>query len=49
MALAAAVGFVIVQIGATRVHLQRGERQIGLNIGLLLAAAVTIWLATTWL
>ncbi|NEW68920.1 DoxX family protein [Streptomyces rhizosphaericus] len=49
LALAAAIGFVILQIGATRVHLRRGDRQVALNITLLLAAAVTIWPATTWL
>jgi hypothetical protein len=32
------------------VHLSRGEaRVIGLNIVLLAAAAVAIWLGTTWL
>ena len=49
LALVAAIGFVVLQILATRVHLRRGDRQISLNIGLILAAAVTIWLATTWL
>jgi DoxX-like family len=49
LSLAAAIGFVILQIGATRVHLSRGERQIALNLTLLLAAAVTLWLATVWL
>ncbi|GAA1084331.1 DoxX family protein [Streptomyces javensis] len=49
LALAAAIGFVILQIGATRVHLRRGDRQVALNITLFLAAAVTIWPATTWL
>ncbi|MFD9323881.1 DoxX family protein [Streptomyces sp. NPDC060053] len=48
-ALAAAIGFVILQIGATRVHLSRGDRQIALNLTLLLTAAVTVWLATTWM
>ena len=48
LGLAAAAGFVLLQIGATRVHLSRGDRQIGLNIGLLLTAAATVWLATTW-
>ncbi|MFF4476372.1 DoxX family protein [Streptomyces sp. NPDC001520] len=49
LALAAAIGFVVLQIGATRVHLSRGDRQVALNITLLIAAAVTIWPATTWL
>ncbi|MFD6289448.1 DoxX family protein [Streptomyces sp. NPDC060205] len=49
LATAAAVGFVILQIGATRVHLRLGDRRIALNITLLLTAAVTVWLATVWL
>lgn len=49
LALAAAIGFEVLQIGATRVHLRRGDRQIALNLGLILAGAVTGWLATTWL
>ncbi|MET9464630.1 DoxX family protein [Streptomyces sp. NPDC006544] len=49
LALAAAIGFVVLQIGATRVHLSRGDRELGLNITLLIAAAVTAWLATVWL
>lgn len=49
LALAAAIGFVVLQIGATRVHLRRGDRQMALNITLFLVAAVTIWPATTWL
>ncbi|MFC5889977.1 DoxX family protein [Kitasatospora sp. CM 4170] len=48
-ALAAAVGFVLLQIGATGVHLRRGDRRIGLNAALLLAAVVAVPLATTWL
>ncbi|MCS5734437.1 DoxX family protein [Herbiconiux daphne] len=50
LALAAAVGLVLLQIGAIALHLVRGEaRQLGINIGALVAAAVTIWLATVWL
>ncbi|WP_371525579.1 DoxX family protein [Streptomyces sp. NBC_01283] len=48
-ALAAAIGFVVLQIGATRVHLRRGDRDIALNITLLLTASATVWLATAWL
>ncbi|MEV4724748.1 DoxX family protein [Micromonospora humida] len=49
LAVAAAVGFVLIQVGGIAVHLSRGEtRQIGLNIVLLVTAAVAIWLATTW-
>lgn len=50
LAFAAAIGFVLVQIGALSLHLSRGEvKVIGLNIGLLALAAVAVWLATTWL
>ncbi|MFI0903526.1 DoxX family protein [Streptomyces sioyaensis] len=49
LTLAAAIGFEALQIGATRVHLSRGDHQIALNLALVLAGAVTIWLATTWL
>ncbi|MCP2342385.1 DoxX family protein [Actinomadura rupiterrae] len=49
LALAAAVGFVLLQLGATRVHLRLGDRQIALNLVLLVTAAVTAWLATSWL
>jgi DoxX-like family len=49
LAIAAAVGFVLLQIGGIVTHVSRGEaRLIGLNIGLLVTAAVTAWLATTW-
>ncbi|MFB7501580.1 DoxX family protein [Streptomyces sp. NPDC056161] len=48
LALAAAIGFVVLQICATGVHLRRGDRRIALNLTLALSAAVTIWLATTW-
>jgi DoxX-like family len=49
LALAAAVGLVLLQVGATILHLARGEaRQSGLNIGLLLFAAIEVWLATIW-
>lgn len=50
LALAAAIGLVLVQIGGITLHLRRGEtKAIGLNIALLIAAGVTAWLATTWL
>jgi hypothetical protein len=48
LAPVAAIGFVVLQIGATRVHLRRGDRRMALNIALMLTAAVTIWLATAW-
>ncbi|MFJ3788464.1 DoxX family protein [Kitasatospora sp. NPDC090091] len=46
---AAAVGFVLLQVAATGVHLRRGDRRIGLNAALLLVAVATAALATTWL
>ena len=50
LALAAAVGLVLVQIGAIALHLSRGEaRLIGLNIVLLVLAGAAIGLSTTWL
>ena len=45
MPAAAAVGFVLLQVGATGVHLRLGDCRIGLNLALVLAAAVTVWLA----
>ncbi|MFF8729245.1 DoxX family protein [Streptomyces sp. NPDC015171] len=47
LAPAAAAGFVVLQTGAIRVHLRRGDRAIALNIALVLTAAVTVWLATS--
>ncbi|MFI1759438.1 DoxX family protein [Streptomyces sp. NPDC020571] len=49
LALAAAVGFVVLQIGATGVHLRLGDRRVALNLTLLATAAVTVGLATAWL
>lgn len=50
LAVAAAIGLVLVQIGGTAVHLVRGEaRVIGLNIALLVLAAVAAWLGTSLL
>ncbi|ASW55348.1 DoxX family protein [Plantactinospora sp. KBS50] len=50
LAIAAAIGLVLIQVGGMVVHLSRGEtRQIGLNIGLLVVAAVAAWLGTAWL
>ncbi|GIJ43912.1 membrane protein [Virgisporangium aliadipatigenens] len=48
LAVAAAVGLVLIQIGGIVTHLRRGEaRLIGLNIVLLVLAAVAAWLATS--
>ncbi|QHA02494.1 DoxX family protein [Streptomyces broussonetiae] len=49
LALAAAIGFVVLQIGATRVHVSRGDRRIALNLVLFCVAVVTMWLSTSWL
>ncbi len=50
LALAAAIGLALVQIGALILHVRRGETKvIGLNIVLLVVAAVAVWLATVWL
>jgi hypothetical protein len=50
LALAAAAGLALVQIGATALHLSRGEAKVvPLNIVLLALAVVAIWLSTTWL
>ncbi|CAL9541159.1 DoxX family protein [Streptomyces sp. enrichment culture] len=49
LAPAAAAGFVLLQIGATGVHLRMGDRRVALNLTLLATAAVTVGLATTWL
>ncbi len=49
LALIAAIGLVLLQIGAISLHLSRGEVSvIGLNVGLIVAAGVTVWLATIW-
>jgi len=50
LALPAATGLVLIQVGAISLHLSRGEAKlIGLNIVLLALAGVAIWLSTTWL
>ena len=50
LAVAAATGLVLIQIGGISLHLKRGEvKVIGLNIVLLALAGVEIWLATVWL
>ncbi|MGA5518801.1 DoxX family protein [Streptomyces pseudogriseolus] len=45
LASAAAIGFVLLQIGAIAVHLTGEDRRITLNAGLIATAAVTVWLA----
>ncbi|MFH8370403.1 DoxX family protein [Streptomyces sp. NPDC018031] len=48
LAPAAAIGFVLLQMGAIVVHLMGDDRRIALNAGLAVTAAVTIRPAT-WL
>jgi hypothetical protein len=49
LALAAAVGLVALQVGGITLHLRRRETgAIGLNIVLLVLAAVAVCLATIW-
>jgi hypothetical protein len=50
LAIAAAIGLVLIQVGGIRVHMSRGEvREIGLNIALLGLAAAAAALGTVWL
>ena len=50
LTVAAAVSLVLVQVGGITVHLRRGEvRVLGLNVVLLVLAAIEVWLATVWL
>jgi hypothetical protein len=50
LALAAAVGLALIQVGGIALHLSRGEAKlIGLNVALLVLAGVAIWLSTAWL
>ncbi|WP_197516723.1 MULTISPECIES: DoxX family protein [Nocardia] len=50
LALVAAIGLALVQVGAIVVHLRRGEvKLIGLNVVLLALAVVAAWLSTVWL
>ncbi|MFK0289802.1 DoxX family protein [Streptomyces sp. NPDC090442] len=46
LAPAAAVGFVLLQASALTLHLTGEDRRIALNVGLIVTAAVTVWLAT---
>lgn len=49
LALLAAVGFLVLQLLATGLHLSRGEARLtGLNVALIVLAAATAGLATTW-
>ncbi|GHJ48212.1 membrane protein [Catellatospora sp. TT07R-123] len=47
LALAAALGFVVLQLLAGGLHLSRGEvKETGLNAALIILAAAAAWLAT---
>lgn len=48
LALAAAVGLVVVQVGAGILHLSRRE-PAWMNLALVVVAGVLVWLATIWL
>lgn len=49
LAIAAAIGFVVLQVLAFGLHLSRGEvKESGLNVALIVIASVAVWLATTW-
>ncbi|MFF3709390.1 DoxX family protein [Streptomyces phaeochromogenes] len=49
LAIFAALGFLVLQILATALHLSRGEvKETGLNVTLIALAGVAAWLATTW-
>ena len=49
LAMLAALGFLVLQVLATGLHLSRGEvRNIGLNVALIALAGAAAWLATTW-
>ncbi len=47
LAIAAAAGFVVLQILATGVHLARGDKMIALNAVLLVLAGAAVWLAAS--
>jgi hypothetical protein len=47
LAPTAAIGFVLLQIGAIIVHLTGEDRRITLNLALIATAAIAFWLAMT--
>ena len=50
VALAAATGLVLIQVGGISLHLSRDEiKVLWLNVTLLVLAGAEIWLATVWL
>src|SRR4051794_839524 len=49
LAVAAAIGLVVIQVGAIAVHLSRNESKvIGFNVVLLALGAAAAWLGTVW-
>ncbi|KIF71497.1 membrane protein [Streptomyces sp. AcH 505] len=49
LAMAAAIGMLVLQVLAAGLHLSRGEvKETGLNAALVVLAGVAAWLATTW-
>jgi hypothetical protein len=48
LAVAAAAGFVLLQIFAIRVHLSMGDKMVALNVALIAVAGSAVWLATIW-
>ena len=49
LALAAAIGLLVLQILATTFHVSRGEtKNLWLNVVLVTMAGMTVWLATAW-
>jgi DoxX-like family len=49
LAVTAGIGFVILQVLATGLHLTRGEAKvIGLNLALIVLAAAATWLVTAF-
>ena len=49
LAIVAALGFVVLQVLATGLHLSRGEvKETVFNVTLIVLAALAAWLATAW-
>lgn len=49
LAIAAAIGFMVLQVLAAGLHLSRGEvKETGLNVVLIALAALAAWLATAF-
>ncbi|GAA2833511.1 DoxX family protein [Nonomuraea rubra] len=50
LALAAAAGLALIQVGAIVLHVSRGEASVvWLNVVALAVAAAAVWLATVWI